>query len=129
MIKKEMMITREYLRANPTHIFVFGDNKLHVGHGGAASLRDEINTYGFVTKLRPDNNDESFYKPETYHNEYAHNITHLLSCINRNQDHIFLVSKLGAGLANKYGIWEKFLKQHLETDLAGCNNVILLWED
>lgn len=130
MIKKEMIITREYLRANPTHVFVFGDNKIHQGHGGAALLRDEPNTFGFCTKLRPDNNDSSFYKPEDYHLEYSHNITQLIQCIKRNPNHTFLISKLGAGLANKYGIWESILKPGLEHNLSSFgDNVILLWED
>ena len=129
MIKKEMIITREYLRANPTHVFVFGDNKIHQGHGGAALLRDEPNTFGFCTKKRPNNDDSSFYTVGDYQEEYNYNITKLMLYIKRFPQCTFLVSKLGAGLANKYGIWENILKPGLELALVEYDNVILLWED
>jgi hypothetical protein len=35
-----MYITKKYLENHPNHIFVFGDNSLRQGKGGAASLRD-----------------------------------------------------------------------------------------
>ncbi|MFW6247319.1 MAG: hypothetical protein ACOC22_04075 [bacterium] len=62
----EEIITRKYLKENPEHIFVFGDNLLRKGYGGAAKLRDLPNTYGFITKKYPDNKDESFYTPDEY---------------------------------------------------------------
>ena len=43
-------ITQKYLREHSNEIFVFGDNILRKGHGGAAALRNEPNTYGFITK-------------------------------------------------------------------------------
>jgi len=52
-------MTKEYLRAHPEVIFVFGDNLIHRGKGGAAKLRDEPNTYGFITKKYPNNIDSS----------------------------------------------------------------------
>jgi hypothetical protein len=51
----EVTIAREYLRSHPDHVFVFGDNLLGRGLGGAAALRREPNTFGFITKKRPDN--------------------------------------------------------------------------
>jgi len=44
-----MIITAQYLKENPDHIFVFGDNTVRKGFGGAAKFRDFPNTYGFVT--------------------------------------------------------------------------------
>ena len=59
--KEELFIDRDYLRNNPDDIFVFGDNWLRDGHGGAALLRDEPNTYGFITKIAPTHRDEDFF--------------------------------------------------------------------
>ena len=56
-----MIITKEYLRNNLNNMFVFGDNLLRRGYAGAASLRDEPNAYGFITKKAPNNDDKSFY--------------------------------------------------------------------
>ena len=59
-------ITKKFLQENPNVIFVFGDNLLRKGKGGAAKLRDEPNTYGFITKKAPNNQDSSFYRPIEY---------------------------------------------------------------
>ena len=61
-----MKITKKYLQENPNHIFVFGDNFLKRGKAGGAEFRDEPNTYGFLTKKYPNNNDDSFFKPNEY---------------------------------------------------------------
>lgn len=52
-VNKEVFITRDYLRKNIDHIFVYGDNTLHKGNKGAAILSNEPNTHGFVTKKFP----------------------------------------------------------------------------
>lgn len=102
----EQIITREYLRTHPNEVFVFGDNLDGDGYGGAASLRDEPNTYGFITKKHPDNMDSSFYRPFGYCVTFFDEMRELCDQIEENPRHTFLISKLGAGLANKYNIWE-----------------------
>lgn len=97
-------ITSEYLRNNPSHIFVFGDNTIRKGKGGAAKLRDEPNTYGFITKKYPNNNDSSFYRPDEYRDVFKDELLKFLNYVDNNYNKLFLVSKLGAGLANKYNI-------------------------
>jgi hypothetical protein len=103
-------ITKNYLRSNPDHVFVFGDNLLHVGYGGAAALRDEPNSYGFITKKAPNNNDKSFYKPEDYLIVFDFELKKLKNHIECCPEKTFLISKIGAGLANRYNIWEKVIE-------------------
>lgn len=44
-----------------------------------------------------------------------------------NRDVEFLISKLGAGLANKYGIFEEVIEPHIKADLSDFENVRFLW--
>lgn len=123
----EAFITREYLQNNPDKIFVFGDNLFRSGYGGAAKLRDASNSYGFITKKYPNNKDESFYKPEEYREVYKNEIVSLRFLMEHNRDVEFLISKLGAGLANKYGIFEEVIEPHIKADLSDFENVRFLW--
>lgn len=123
-----MRITRSYLRKNPDYIFVFGDNLQRKGKGGAAKLRDEPNTYGFITKKAPSNNSGSFYKPDEYKEKFESELRKLIEEIEKNPNKTFLISKLGGGLANKFNIHEKIIKPGLER-LKEYNNVVFLEED
>ena len=119
------MITRDFLRANPNHIFVYGDNNRRQGHGGAAALRDEPNTYGFITKIAPNNDPTSFYMPEQYKWVYDREIT--LFLLQMKKDKVYLISKLGAGLANRYGIFEHVIEPMIKPQLNRFDNVVFLW--
>jgi hypothetical protein len=118
-------ITEKFLRDNPNMVFVFGDNLLHVGKGGAAILRDEPNAYGFITKKYPNNNDASFYRPEEYEEVFEEELSILMISIINNPNKIYLITKLGAGLANRYHIYEKVIKPGLEV-LDAFENVRIL---
>jgi len=120
-------ITKEYLRKHPDHIFVFGDNFQRMGYGGAASLRDEPNTYGFITKKYPDYDNGSYYTVDEYKLTYITEIIRLKYEIKKKTDKIFLISKLGAGLANKYHIFEKIIEPNIKKDLLEFKNVRFLW--
>lgn len=122
-------ITQEYLISNPTHIFVFGDNLLHKGKGGAAELRYLTNTHGFITKKYPNNKDSSFYKPVEYKLIFQKELSILKRSIeNVNYKNFkWLITPLGSGLANRYYIWEKTIKPGLEV-LRKYPNVVFLWE-
>jgi len=130
-----MKITKEYLRSHPNEIFVYGDNVIRQGHGGAAKLRDEPNTYGFITKIRPNNHPTSFFTKSEYKKVLDMEITKLEQFIFYRPFSFeidrFLISPVGSGLANKHGIWElieprlKMLKKYDSSD----KRIVLLWED
>ena len=118
-------VTEEFLRANPNVIFVFGDNLIRQGKGGAAKLRDEPNAYGFITKKAPNNDDESFYRPPEYADMFYAELLQLAKEIEKNPEKTFLVSKLGAGLANKYKIYEVIIEAGLKK-LELFKNIVIM---
>lgn len=122
-----MQITRQYLIEHPDHIFVFGDNELRAGKGGAAALRDMENTCGFITKKRPCNYDSCFYRPDEYEAIYRDEINTLAWHIVLSPTKRFLISKLGAGLANRFGIFEAVIEPRIKYDLQGLGDVRFLW--
>lgn len=107
------MITLQYLREHPDHIFVFGDNQLRKGKKGAATLRDEPNSYGFITKKYPSYKDGAFYRPNGYREVFKAEMELLIHEIKSNPDKLFLISKLGSGLADRYKIWHNVIKEGL----------------
>jgi hypothetical protein len=116
-----------FLRANSDCVFVFGDNLDRRGKGGAAVLRDEPNTYGFITKKKPLNTDSAFYHPNEYEEVYKNEIEKFMHEALDNPDKGYLISKLGAGLANRFDIFEKIIEPNLKKDLDGLHNVAFLW--
>jgi hypothetical protein len=123
------IMTKEFLDENKDAVFVFGDNLIHKGYGGAAALRDHPRTYGFVTKKYPDYKDDSYYKPEEYGFKFLASVVELQIFIEKNMDKIFYISQLGGGLANKYKIWEKIIKPGLIRYFSKYDNVIFLWDE
>jgi hypothetical protein len=122
-------ITREFLDNNTDAIFVFGDNLQRWGHGGAAALRDHPQSLGFITKKFPDNNDGSFYTPQEYEPVFKEELEKLVSEAETNPSKIFYISQLGAGLANKFNIWEKVIRNNLLTTLAKYPNIVFCWNE
>lgn len=125
-IRPETTITREFLRDNPNIIFVFGDNEGRVGYGGAAALRDEPNTYGFVTKKDLGEAEPNF-TPDEYISVFVEEALKLRRKIAENQDKMFYISRLGAGLANKFKIWEEVILPVLPKILKDLDNIMFLW--
>ena len=122
-----MKITKEYLQKHPDHIFVFGDNTKRKGKKGAAELRDEPNTYGFITKKFPSFSNTAYFKPGEYSIIFELELSKLINSIKNNPKKTYLITPLGSGLANKYGIWEKVIKPGLEC-LKDYSNVVFLYE-
>lgn len=122
-----MEITREYLKNNPNHIFVFGDNVKRVGTGGAAKFRDMPNTYGFITKKYPCNHDWCFYAVSEYRPVYKYEVVRLITEIESNPGKVYLISKIGSGLANKFKIFEEVIEPNLKFNLQDYSNVVFLW--
>jgi len=118
-------VTAEFLRENPNVVFVFGDNLIRKGKGGAAALRDEPNTYGFITKKEPNNKDSSFYHPNEYWPVFIGELSNLHQEILLHPDKTYLISRLGAGLANRYGIYERVIKHSLDV-FRGLKNIIVM---
>lgn len=123
------IVTKEFLDNNKDAIFVFGDNIIRQGYGGAAILRDHPRAYGFITKKYPDNKDESFYRPEEYKVNFLASAVELMLFIEQNIDKTFYISQLGGGLANKYKIWEKVIRPGLIKYFSKYENVIFLWDE
>lgn len=122
-----MIITRQFLHNNPSHVFVFGDNTLRQGRGGAAALRDMPNTYGFITKIFPNNTDDAFYNITSYQDVYQQELQKLMLEIENNPDKTYLISKIGSGLANRYHIFEQIIEPNIKYALREFSNVIFLW--
>ncbi len=120
------VITAEYLQSHPEVVFVFGDNFQRRGKKGAAILRSEPNAYGFVTKKAPNNNDESFFRPADYIGVFWLEMAKLIKEVGDHPEKTYLVSKLGAGLANRYHIYEKVIQPVLVSLRNQYPNVVLL---
>lgn len=118
-------ITAEFLQKNPNIIFVFGDNLVRAGKGGAAKLRDEPNTYGFITKKYPNNKDASFFRPREYKIVFYREFLSLIKEIKKNPKKTYIIPRLGFGLANRYNIYEKVIQPNLPK-LKRLKNVIIL---
>jgi hypothetical protein len=125
MIEIPKYVTAEFLKENPNVTFVFGDNLIRKGKGGAAALRDEPNTYGFITKKYPNNQDSSFYRPDEYVELFYAELLRLAKEIEKNSERTYLISKLGGGLANRYKIYEEIIEPSLKK-LALFENVIIM---
>jgi hypothetical protein len=128
-IYKNITITEEFLNNNPNAYFIFGDNIIRQGMGGAAALRYHPHAIGFITKKYPDNNPESFYKPEEYALVFFEELEKLKKIIEKRPDKTFYISQLGGGLANKFYIWQKLIRHNLVSNLEKFENVIFCWEE
>ena len=123
----DSIISTKFLRENPDHIFVYGDNTIGKGKKGAAIHRDEPNSYGFITKKRPSYDSSAYYRPAEYKHVFEKEMKKLVRDIEMCPHLTFLISKLGSGLANKYGIYEKVIKKGLK-ELEKYNNVKFLFD-
>ena len=54
----------ETARANPSLMFIFGDNVKRVGKAGTACLRGEPNSFGIATKRWPSTAPHAFFDDE-----------------------------------------------------------------
>jgi hypothetical protein len=124
-----IIITKEFLDKNKDAVFVFGDNLIHKGYGGAAALRDHPAAYGFITKKYPSNDSDSFYGVHEYRDVFKRELMYLEDDIKKDKNKTFYISQLGGGLANRYKIWELVIKSGLEYNLSKYENVVFLWDE
>lgn len=97
--------TVDLVKQNPDKIYVFGDNCYNVGNGGQAVIRGEVNSFGIVTKIAPDNKVDSFFTDKEFNRfkEYVDDdIFHLTKNYNLGnyQAIVFPKDGLGTGLAD-----------------------------
>lgn len=65
-------ISREYVRANPDKLFLFGDNLERRGFGGqAAAMRGEPNVIGIPTKKSPTYADAAYFTDREFNRNKA----------------------------------------------------------
>lgn len=119
-------ISETDLDNHPDWIFVFGDNLVRRGYGGAAKLRDHAQAYGFVTKKYPDNRDSSFYTPDEYRPVFEAEYAKLVTLIEASPTKMFIVSRLGSNLANRFGIYEAIIRDRLLDLKEAHGNVVLM---
>jgi len=126
MMDTTKFISEEDLDKHSDWIFVFGDNLIRRGYGGAARLRDHAQSYGFITKKYPDWRESSFYTPEEYKPVFEVEYAKLIALIEANPTKMFIVSKLGSNLANKFGIYEAIIRDRLLELKEAYGNVVLM---
>jgi hypothetical protein len=125
---EKLIVTAEFLNKDPNAFFVFGDNLQNKGTGGAAKLRGHPRAIGFLTKKAPDHQSKSCYTVDEYSKIFFKLLAQLKEHIVKNPSRKFYISKLGAGLANRYMIWELVIRHNLIAELEGCDNVVFCWE-
>lgn len=123
----DLIVTKDFLRKNPMTVFVFGDNTIRSGYGGAAYLRDEANSYGFITKKFPNTEPESYYTIEEYIPVFNEEMKKLNELICNNRQKRFLISRIGRKLANKYGIYEAIIWPKIQLLKELHPNIMELW--
>jgi hypothetical protein len=125
---EDIEITEYFLDSNPDSYFIFGDNLIKEGYGGAAKLRDHPHAIGFITKKFPDNKDTSFYKPEEYSPIFFEELKKLKILIEKRPDKTFYISQIGGGLANKYRIWDLLIHHNIVLTFENFDNVVFCWK-
>ena len=98
-------ITREYVRAHPDVLFVFGDNMARRGMGGQAkAMRGEPNAIGVPTKWLPERTRGAYFVDHDVHNRLVNEeITaafgRIMEHVMNRKDVVFPEDGLGTGLA------------------------------
>ena len=121
------IVTHQFLEEHPNAVFVFGDNLLRKGTGGAAKLRHHPQSYGFITKKAPLYNLAVYYTPEEYLPVFLDEVEKLKNYIDINLDKVFYISPVGGGLANHFKIFEQIVAPRLKQLLSHYNNIVFLW--
>lgn len=110
---------------NKNYLFVFGDNTKKIGLGGQAIIRNCGNTFGFITKLKPTNDEKAFLNDEmfdvyiNYIDKTIETLKYILSFNNNYTALVFPLTGLGNGLAKmpeKAPKCYEYLKQRLKKE-------------
>lgn len=86
-------------RAQPDHVFVFGDNLAGYGKGGQAVIRYEMNAFGIPTKRYPSMAAGSFFTDQNCEREHVLKALRDLYCIAKQRTIVFPSKGVGTGMA------------------------------
>ena len=89
--------TRDQVKNDNCHYYLFGDNLLQIGTSGQAIIRGLPNAFGVPTKIKPSIEDNSFFSDERFEGN-CHLINQALSKIPNDRALIVNIN-IGRGLA------------------------------
>ena len=93
----------EQCAENPNNLYVFGDNLQRKGTGGQATIRFASNSFGIVTKRKPNNNPDAFFSDKSdEEKQLAEDVNNLIETIKNSTvyDTVVLPADgLGTGLS------------------------------
>lgn len=92
-------LTVDLCRAQPDHIFVYGDNLAGWGKGGQAVIRSEPNAFGIPTKRYPTMKPGAFFTDQQCEREHVLKALRELYSIGRRRTIVFPVKGIGTGMA------------------------------
>lgn len=99
MVSYKKYITREYVRANPDLVFLFGDNVASYGRAGQAKeMRSEPNCYGIPTKWFP-SREESAYFTDIKFEKIKIYIDDAFAAVPKDKHIVISSGGIGTGLA------------------------------
>ena len=120
------MITDEFIETHPECVFVYNDNLIRRKLGGNPILKRRGNVVGFVGKKYAHNLINSFFTKEEYLPVFECEKKMLLNLIEKNQDRLFLISRIGGGICDVENIYDEIVHPWLEEVKNKYKNVILL---
>ena len=96
-------IYRHHVKANPSVLFVFGDNVARAGYGGQASdMRGEPNTVGVATKWAPRRDKSAYFTDADYEKIVEimrRDLTPVHEALVRNKIVVWPMDGIGVGLS------------------------------
>jgi hypothetical protein len=119
--KTNKIIVRSELKANPTTLYLFGDNDIRKGLGGQAKeMRGESNAIGISTKKLPASNEEAYKSDaelEKNKKIITADINKAIAEWNTGKYNKLIIPQMGVGLAElptRAPLTFKFLQQELK---------------
>lgn len=116
--------TIQKCRANPSLVYVFGDNLIKAGTAGQACIRQEPNSFGVPTKRYPALQEHSFFHDTACEREHILRALRELYILGKTRTIVFPSKGLGTGLAKMpekspliYAEMNAIIKQHFGVTL------------
>jgi hypothetical protein len=119
--KTNKIIIRSELKANPTTLYLFGDNDIRKGLGGQAKeMRGESNAIGISTKKLPASNEEAYKSDDDLQENkriITDDINKAIAEWNTGKYNKLIIPQMGVGLAElptRAPLTFEFLQQELK---------------